>query len=97
VYSARVDSIGWGVAQGGSGESPSGQLPTVNTPTGWLREPQRFPVRIVMDQPTDPADNLPPSRSGSQANVVILTREHSLWNPLSRLWIWVVAMFSYLR
>lgn len=95
VYAARVDSVGWGIAQGG--EAPNGQLPTVNAPTGWLREPQRFPVRIVMDPPSDPADQLPPSRSGAQANVVVLTRDRSLWNPLSRLWIWIVAMLSYLR
>jgi multidrug resistance efflux pump len=95
IYSARVDSIGWGIAQGG--ETPSGQLPTVNAPTGWLREPQRFPVRIVLDPTTDPADNLSLSRSGAQANVVVLTRETSIWNPLSRLWIWIIAMFSYLR
>lgn len=95
VYSARVDSVGWGVAQGG--EAPTGQLPTVNTPTGWLREPQRFPVRIVMDLPPSPSDQPPPNRSGAQANVVILTRESSLLNPLSRLWIWMVAMLSYLR
>jgi len=95
VYAARVDSVGWGIAQGG--ETPNGQLPTVTAPTGWLREPQRFPVRIVVDPPADAADQLPPNRSGAQANVVVLTRDRSLWNPLSRLWIWIVAMLSYLR
>jgi multidrug resistance efflux pump len=72
-------------------------LPRVEPPNGWLREPQRFPVRIVLDTPTDPADRLPPGRSGAQANVVIQTRERSLLNPLSRLWIWAVAQLSYLR
>lgn len=95
VYSARVDSIGWGIAQGG--EAPTGQLPTVTAPSGWLREPQRFPVRIVLDLPADPAEPLPPNRSGAQANVVVLTRDRSLFNPLSHLWIWMVAMLSYLR
>lgn len=95
VYSARVDSVGWGIAQGG--EAPTGQLPTVTAPSGWLREPQRFPVRIVLDPPTDPAESLPPNRSGAQANVVVLTRDRSIFNPLSRLWIWMVAMLSYLR
>jgi multidrug resistance efflux pump len=95
VYPAHVDSVGWGIAQGG--EAPTGQLPTVTAPSGWLREPQRFPVRIVLDPPTDSAEPLPPNRSGAQANVVVLTRERSLFNPLSRLWIWMVAMLSYLR
>jgi multidrug resistance efflux pump len=95
VYPAHVDSVGWGIAQGG--EAPTGQLPTVNAPSGWLREPQRFPVRIVLDPLTDPSQELPPNRSGAQANVVVLTRDSSLWNPLSRLWIWMVAVLSYLR
>ncbi|MHA6205965.1 HlyD family secretion protein [Dyella soli] len=95
VFDARVDSVGWGVAQGG--EEPKGQLPKIEAPSGWLREPQRFPVRLVLDPPTDAADRLPPGRSGAQANVVVLTREHSVFNPVSRLWIWLVAMLSYLR
>lgn len=96
VFSARVESIGWGVSQGG--EAPTGQLATVDAPTGWLREPQRFPVRIVLDPPKDPKHpSLPPGRSGAQASVVVLTQETSILNPLARLWIWVMAKLSYLR
>ena len=95
VFPARVDSIGWGIAQGG--EAPTGQLPEVTAPTGWLREPQRFQVRIVMDPPKDESQRLPPGRSGGQANVVVLTRETSVANPLARLWIWMIAKMSYLQ
>lgn len=95
VFSAQVESIGWGVAQGG--DAPSGQLPRVDTPSGWLREPQSFPVRIVLDPPSEASKVLPPGRSGAQANVVVLTRKSSVFNPLARLWIWVVAHLSYLR
>jgi multidrug resistance efflux pump len=95
IFPAHVESVGWGIAQGG--EAPTGQLPQVDTPTGWLREPQRFPVRIVLDRPADAADKLPPGRSGGQANVVVLTRERSLMNPLARLWIRMVAILSYLQ
>lgn len=94
VFPARVDSVGWGIAQGG--ESPDGKLPRVEPPNGWLREPQRFPVRIVLEESGDAAE-LPPGRSGAQANVVIQTRERSLMNPLARLWIWLVAHLSYLQ
>ena len=38
-----------------------------------------------------------PGRAGAQANVVVLTRETSLFNPLARLWIRVVALMSFLR
>jgi len=95
VYAAHVDSLGWGIAQGG--EAPTGQLPTVSAPSGWLREPQRFPVRIVLDAPTRPSEPLPPGRNGAQANVVVLTRDTSIMNPLARLWIRMVATLSYLR
>ena len=95
VFPAHVESVGWGVTQGG--EVPTGQLPTVDAPTGWLREPQRFPVRIVLDPPSENSKKLPPGRSGAQASVVVLTRERSVMNPLSRLWIWVISKFSYLQ
>lgn len=95
VFKAHVESVGWGIAQGG--EAPNGQLPEVSAPSGWLREPQRFPVRIVLDPPADASQALPPGRSGALANVVVLTREHSIMNPLARLWIGMVAALSYLR
>lgn len=95
VFPARVESIGWGIAQGG--EAPTGQLPDVNAPAGWLREPQRFPVRLVLDLPTDTTKKLPPGRSGAQANIVVLTRERSVMNPIARVWIWMIAKLSYLQ
>jgi multidrug resistance efflux pump len=95
VLKARVESVGWGVSQGS--ETPTGQLATVEAPSGWLREPQRFPVRIVVQVPADKADRLAPGRSGAQANVIVLTRDTSIMNPLARFWIWIVAKMSYLR
>lgn len=95
VFPAHVDSVGWGIAQGD--EAPNGQLPTVNAPSGWLREPQRFPVRVVLDASPTPSEQLAPGRSGAQANVVVLTSEGSVMNPLARLWIRMVAILSYLR
>ena len=95
IFPARVEGVGLGIAQGG--EAPTGQLPQVDAPSGWLREPQRFPVRIVLDTPANAADRLPLGRSGAQANVVVLTRETSLMNPLARLWLRMVALLSYLQ
>jgi multidrug resistance efflux pump len=95
VFTARVDSVGWGITQGG--EAPTGTLPQVDAPTGWLREPQRFPVRIVVDPPEEGEPPLTPGRSGAQASVVVLARETSIMNPLARLWIWAVSKLSYLQ
>ena len=94
VFSGRVDSIGWGISQGG--EAPTGTLPDVPAPGGWLREPQRFPVRIVVD-PVDEDDPQPPSRSGAQANIVVYTEERSIFNPIARVYLRVVAITSFAR
>lgn len=94
VFEGTVDSIGWGITQGD--ETPTGQLPNVQAPSGWLREPQRFPVRILL-KPTDDGDELAAGRSGAQANIMILTDDESLLNPIGWLWMRAVAWLSYLR
>jgi multidrug resistance efflux pump len=94
VFEGTVNSVGWGVAQGG--DTPNGQLPDITAPNGWLREPQRFPVRIEV-APVDQDEVQPPNRSGAQANVVVLTGNAWLFNPLAQIWIRAVAWLSYLR
>ena len=94
VFEGTVDSIGWGITQGD--EAPTGQLPSVQAPAGWLREPQRFPVRILL-KPSKERDELAAGRSGAQANVMILTDDGSILNPIGWLWIRAVAWLSYLR
>jgi multidrug resistance efflux pump len=95
LFPARVDSIGWGIAQGG--ETPTGQLPDVQAPNGWLREPQRFPVRIILTPTDDERPALAYGRSGAQANVMVFTDDGSILNPIGRLYMRVVALLSYLR
>jgi multidrug resistance efflux pump len=94
IFEGTVDSIGWGITQGD--ETPTGQLPDVQAPAGWLREPQRFPVRILL-KPSDDGDELAAGRSGAQANIMILTDDGSILNPIGWLWIRVVSWLSYLR
>ena len=94
VFEGRVESIGWGVTQGG--EAPTGQLPTVQAESGWLREPQRFPVRIMLT-PANAGDEIATGRSGAQANVIVFTDQNSILNPIGRLWIGIVSWLSYLQ
>ncbi|MFL6733885.1 MAG: HlyD family secretion protein [Sphingomicrobium sp.] len=94
LFPGRIHSVGWGVTQGA--EAPTGQLPDLPPDQGWLREPQRFPVRIQLDDEAARED-LAHSRSGAQANVIIFTSDHSLMNPIGRLWIRVVTLLSYLQ
>jgi len=64
---------------------------------GWLRDPQRFPVRILVlpDEAKEAGIDL--GRSGAQANVLIFTSDKSLLNPIGKLWIKIVALLSYLQ
>jgi multidrug resistance efflux pump len=95
LFPGRVDSVGWGVTEGD--EAPTGQLPDVQAANGWLREPQRFLVRIVLTPADDGKAALAFGRSGAQANVMVFTDDGSILNPIGRLWMRVIAMLSYLR
>lgn len=89
VFTGRVESIGWGVSNNNSGQM--GGLPTIKNQTGWIRDPQRFPVRIELDAES----YLPGLRHGSQANVVIYTGDNSIANWLGGIWIWLVSVLTY--
>ncbi len=95
LFHGRVHSIGWGVSQGD--EAPTGQLSTMPTDQGWLRDPQRFPVRILVMPDEAREAGIDVGRSGAQANVIIFTEDHSILNPIGRLWIKLVALLSYLQ
>ncbi|MET0660145.1 MAG: HlyD family secretion protein [Steroidobacteraceae bacterium] len=94
VFSGRVDSVGWGITKGG--EAPAGTLPEVQSNKGWVRDPQRFPVRIALRREANgPLKDLP-LRNGAQANVLILTDEDSWLNPIGRAWLRVVSWLRYI-
>ena len=95
LFRGRVHSIGWGISQGD--EAPTGQLSSSPPDQGWVRDPQSFPVRILV-LPEDAKDaGIDVGRSGAQANVIIFTDEHSILNPIGRLWLKVIALLSYLQ
>ena len=91
----RVQSIGWGVSQGD--ETPTGQLASMPADQGWLRDPQRFPVRILVLPDEAKVAGIEVGRRGAQANIIIFTDEGSIMNPIGRLWIKMVALLSYLQ
>jgi multidrug resistance efflux pump len=88
VYPAKVESIGWGVSQGSI--DPATGLPSVRNESGWVREPQRFPVRLtfVGDRPIG-------IRYGSQVNVVVFAQDNALLNALGWFWIRLISVLSY--
>jgi multidrug resistance efflux pump len=95
LFHGRVNSVGWGVSQGD--EAPNGQLSTMPKEQGWVREPQRFPVRILVLPDEMKKAEIDVGRSGAQANVIIFTSDKSLMNPIGRIYMKVVALLSYLQ
>ena len=95
LFHGRVSSVGWGVSQGD--EAPNGQLSTMPKEQGWVRDPQRFPVRILL-LPDETRDaRIDAGRSGAQANVIIFTSDRSIMNPIGRIYMKLIALFSYLQ
>ncbi|HEY6644062.1 HlyD family secretion protein [Povalibacter sp.] len=95
VFSGRVESVGWGIAKGG--EAPAGTLPEVQSDKGWVRDPQRFPVRIALVREGNAVLDDLPLRNGAQANVLILTDPDSwLLNPLGRAWLRIISLLRYI-
>lgn len=95
LFRGKVHSVGWGVSQGD--EAPTGQLSTMPADQGWLRDPQRFPVRIMVLPDEAREAGIDAGRSGAQANVIIFTEDGSIMNPIGRLWIKIIALLSYLQ
>lgn len=92
VFPATVESVGFGISQGNT--DPSTGLPMIRTDSGWVRQAQRFPVRLIMDEVQRPQGGL---RYGSQATVVIYTGDNPLTNAWGSLWIRIMSILSYVN
>jgi len=89
MFSGTVSSIGFAVDSSATGEA--GELATVSSKSGWLRDAQRFPVIIKFDD--DSSRGL--RRLGGQADVLVYTSGNWIINPLGWLWIRALSWFSY--
>lgn len=91
VYTGEVRSIGYGVNT--SSAQPAGALPTVDNNRDWLRQAQRFPVKIAFTQ-----DDHPPMQSlrvGGQADVLVYASDSGILNFFGRIYIRLMSLFSY--
>ena len=91
VFSGTVRSVGYGVSTGGS--SSRGELPTVSSSKGWLRDPQRFPVIIGLNQGAAVGYR----RAGGQADVVVYTGKNPILNSIAWVQIRFRSWLSYVR
>ncbi|ANO32578.1 secretion protein [Vibrio breoganii] len=89
IYKGKVRSIGFAVASGST--DAVGGLVTVNSGSGWLRDPQRFPVVISFDE------ELPKGlrRVGGQADVQFYTSDNFILNGIAKVYIRLLSWISY--
>jgi len=90
IVTGRVRSIGFGV-DAGTGTA-LGSLPVIDNDRNWLREAQRFPVIIEVD---NAGDELLGLRVGAQATVMIYTENSSLLRPIGKLYMRLGSLLSY--
>jgi multidrug resistance efflux pump len=93
LYAATVESVGYGVSQGG-GVDPNTGLPTIRNDSGWVKEAQRFPVRLNIAEDARPKGGV---RYGSQATVVIYTGDNPVTNAWGSLWIRAMSVLTYVN
>ena len=89
IYPGRIESIGWAVDS--RDIDPATGLPTIRNDTGWIRDTQKFAVRIEFNPDTRPKS----IRLGSQANVVVYTGSSAITDGIGRIWIILVSYLTY--
>jgi multidrug resistance efflux pump len=90
TFPAVVDNIGWGVARSGQ-TGPGGEMPTISNEKGWIRDPQRFPVRLTVATAAVPKG----IRYNSQANVIVYADDNPVTQAIGWLWIRLVSILTY--
>ncbi len=92
IYEGTVRSMGFGVA---TNKPNKGGLPNIDNKSGWLRDPQRFPIIIGLNN-TDESFKKK-IRLGGQADIVVYTGSNGLLNVLASLRIRFNSWLSYVR
>lgn len=90
IFKGKIKSISYGV---NTGRTNAGGLPNITSSQGWLRDPQRFPVIIELEDKAI-EEKL---RQGSQAEIVVYTGDNWLLNFLASTRISIISTLSYVR
>ena len=91
IFNGKLKSIGFGVS---TGNTNRGDLPEVKGTSGWLRDPQRFPV-IISFNPGDFPDQV---RLGGQVDVLVFTGDKKgFLEFLGRMRLRLISWMSYVR
>jgi len=90
VFQGKIRSIGYGVA---IDTAALGALPTIDNNRQWLRDAQRFPVLVDIDNLG--SGSMSGVRVGSQASVVVYTGESWILNSIAWLQVRAASVLSY--
>jgi len=90
VFQATVRTIGWGIASGATDQSTG--LQKTSSSSGWLTDPERFPVNFVFETEQRPVG----ARYGSKAAVIVYTSDNPIMNLLAWLRIRAIAILTYI-
>lgn len=90
IHTGHVSSIGFGISD--SNNNQVGQLSSAEKSTGWLRDPQRFPVIVALPRESTRGH----LREGGQADVIVYTSGNFLMNGIAWLYIRIISVLSYL-
>ncbi|WP_230351322.1 HlyD family secretion protein [Lelliottia sp. WAP21] len=92
IFRGQVRSIGYGVSA--AQNQPAGDLPTIDNNRDWLRQAQRFPVKITFSEKDyPPVESL---RVGGQADVLVYANGNGLMGFLGSIYIRSMSIFSYI-
>ena len=92
IFTGTVRSLGYGVST--ADQTNKGSLPKITSKNSWLRDPQRFPVIVSVDD-NDTFSKL--YRIGGQADIVVYTGDSFILNSLASLRIRLNSWLSYVR
>ncbi len=91
IYKGTIRSMGYGVA---TDQTNKGGLPDITGKSGWLQDPQRFPV-IINIKDGHELENI--IRLGGQVDVVVFTGDSFILNAIAKFRIRFISWLSYVR
>ena len=91
IYKGTIRSMGYGVA---TDQTNKGGLPDITGKSGWLQDPQRFPV-IINIKDGHELENI--IRLGGQVDVVVFTGDSFILNAIAKFRIRLISWLSYVR
>jgi multidrug resistance efflux pump len=97
LYPGRIfDGVVSSITLAASVGPETGDLPRPPEVTGWMRDPQRFPVRVAMTGYEVGSEGADIRRAlNGQADVIVYTGDNGLMNRLGAAWIRLMSWLSY--